>query len=701
VLSVEALSLFSTALCLALFLAAVALTLASGVTSEPAWGSELGGAVWALSMVNFAIVGVLILRAQPSNSVGWTALAIGLAVQLGTFSGSYRDFVFLGDHRLPAASVIAWVAEWEWVLWVGAAGIYFLLLFPNGHVLTHRWRAIGWLGALGMTIAFIVTAFLPGRLTSAPYLRNPLGIEGARSTLEALAVGIVLIPFSIVGAGASLLVRFRKSSGELRLQLRWLATAGAVVALVYAVTLGATLLWSAMNQGGDDYPGWLRAVQDLANLVWVAIPIAAGIAILKHRLYDLDLVINKALVLALLAAFVASVYILVVAAIGNSIGLRGEPNLGLSIVATAVVAVAFQPARQRIERFARRVVFGERADPYDVLARFSDDVAGTYALDEVGPRMARVLAAATGAERAEVWVETSDGRTLAGIFPVGAAPKSEDTGKSRAFVAVTHGDETLGHLLLVKPPGEGVDRRQRRLLQDVAGQAGLVLKNVALFEELRAQFVQIQQQAEDIKRSRERIVSAQEEERRRIERDLHDGAQQRLVNLSLSLAVLERQVRSSGDQATANALGVTVAELNESLTELRELARGIHPAILREAGLAAALRSLAERSSIPTSVTDAIDGRLPEIVEATAYFVASEALVNAARHSRARAMQMNANVTDGHLTLTIVDDGVGEVDLQAGSGLRGLQDRVAALGGTLEISSNPSGTRLVARIPCE
>jgi signal transduction histidine kinase len=239
---------------------------------------------------------------------------------------------------------------------------------------------------------------------------------------------------------------------------------------------------------------------------------------------------------------------------------------------------------------------------------------------------------------------------------------------------------------VTKGPGETITPAETRLLEDLASQAGLVLRNVRLIEELRT--------------SRQRLVSAQDEERRRLERDLHDGAQQRLVAISLVLRMARGLADPVMDAAVAERLDQAAGELTQALSELREFARGIHPAILTERGLVPALQSLAERSTAPARVVSSLERRLPAPVEATAYFVVSEALANVGKYAKATNVDIRVRDAKGYLTLEVEDDGIGGADPARGSGLRGLGDRVAAVGGTLDIQSQPGeGTRLEVRIP--
>ena len=257
--------------------------------------------------------------------------------------------------------------------------------------------------------------------------------------------------------------------------------------------------------------------------------------------------------------------------------------------------------------------------------------------------------------------------------------------------AVTRLDSDDGPLAaLVHDP---LLKEQRSLVDGVSAVAQFALENERLHAEVKSQL-------EEVRASRERIVRAGDEERRRVERNIHDGAQQRLVSLSVALRMAQAKAAEASPEVVAT-LAAAETELKEAIGELRELARGIHPAILTEAGLCAALESLAEHSPLPVTVQANLDGRLSPAVEATAYFVVAEALTNAARHASASSVSLTADVSDGWLQLTVADDGRGGADPARGSGLRGLMDRVVALGGRLSIEeAGAGGTRLRAEIPC-
>jgi len=642
--------------------------------------------------VVFPVVGIFVLSRQPTNTIGWVLLGIGVVGAVGGILSSYGEYgLKVNPGSVPGPGVTEAIVQGMWAPVIGLVGIYLLLLFPDGRLPSPRWRKVAWLGGIGIMGTWLMIAILPGEIDGAPVanLRNPLGIEALHG-LEPIAFGfIVLIPASIVASAVSLVQRFRRSQGTTRLQLKWLTTAGAVVAAAYALALLSS--FASALAGTEGEPLWLTIVQNVGVATFILIPISIGIAILKYRLYDIDVVINKTLVYGLLAAFITAVYVAIVVGIGTAIGSRR--NLGLSILATGIVAVGFQPVRERVQRLANRLVYGKRATPYEVLSEFSGGMAHAVATEELLPRMARIVAEGTGAAHVDVWLRVGselvrevswpgEGRSE---VPVVQGDRVTIQGADAA-VAVRHQGELLGVIGVTKSPGETLTSADAKLLDDLASQAGLVLRNVRLIEELRT--------------SRQRLVNAQDEERRRLERNLHDGAQQRLVSIAVALRMARHQLGEDEDPKVAANIDQAAEQLDLALKELRELARGIHPAILTDRGLGPALRSLAERSTVPVSVESTLDGRLPDAVEATAYFVVSEALANVGKYSKASSVSVRADCPDGELLVEVIDDGVGGADETRGSGLRGLADRVAAVDGRLDIVSPPGhGTRLKVRIP--
>jgi signal transduction histidine kinase len=420
------------------------------------------------------------------------------------------------------------------------------------------------------------------------------------------------------------------------------------------------------------------------------------------------MVISRTLVYGALAAFITAVYVGIVVGAGTLVGSGGKPNLVLSIVATAVVAVGFQPVRERLQKVANRLVYGKRATPYEVLSQFSERVAESYAADDVLPRMAHVLADGTGAEQAEVWLRSGPTLRPAAVWPNadGGAPAESprsmplagdtvpEIPEATRVVEVRHQGELLGALTVTKRQGESLTPVEEKLLDDLASQAGLVLKNVGLTAELL-------QRLEDLRASRQRLVAAQDEERRRLERNLHDGAQQNLVALKVKLGLAEAFAEK--DPARAKQLvGELKSDADEALETLRDLARGIYPPLLADKGLAAALESQARKAAVPVEIQAESIGRYPQDIEAAVYFCVLEALQNVQKYAGAQSAEVKLNVSESGLTFEVTDDGQGfdGASVKRGAGLTNMTDRIDALGGQLELSSTPGrGTRVRGSLP--
>ncbi len=399
---------------------------------------------------------------------------------------------------------------------------------------------------------------------------------------------------------------------------------------------------------------------------------------LKYRLYDIDLVINKSLVLGALAVFITAVYVGIVVGIGALVGTRGQPNLALSILATAVVAVAFQPVRERVQRLANRLVYGKRATPYEVMAGFSERMAGVLSIDEVLPRMAEAAAKGVAAVRSRVRLNLPDGSERSTSWPTASSDDHFDR-----TLRVMHRGEPVGEIAVVKPAGEPLSPAEDKLLSDLATQAGLVLHNVRLTLELQARLAEISARAAMLRASRQRIVAAQDAERARLEQTIRDGAQRQLASMEDRLSQAE-QVLEKDAAAAVSLLDHLTRQANETLEGLRDLARGIYPPLLRDQGLVAALRSQAAKIGKPVEVAAEGVGRYPSEVEATVYFCCLEALGGAFDPAR----------------LDLAGDGQWLSFAVSGSGFadgrrQDMEDRVEALGGSLEVRDEA----LVGRVP--
>jgi signal transduction histidine kinase len=628
-------------------------------------------------------------------------LGIGAALGLSAFIGSYASYALhggVGGHDLGA--VMEALDQPTWIPIVAVPATFLLLLFPDGHLPSPRWRWFARILGASMVIVFLVILLEPGPFEDSafPDLQNPLGIEALRPALSVALVALIMLPIGVVGSLVSLVQRFRRSTGIERLQLRWLVTAAGTVAILYALALvfSFSSTWSF-----NDTPGWLGILQGLAVASFGLIPIAIGVSVLRYHLFDIDVVINRALLFGAMAIFISGVYIGIVVGIGALVGSQASPIL--SAAAAAIVALVFQPARRRAQRFADRLVYGQRATPYEVLSEFSERLGNAYANHELLPRMARALAEGTGASRAHVWVHIGDELRAEAVWPqdaerpaplVASANAEGSISSSSMLEPVRHQDEFLGALSITKKPGDSITPTEEKLVRDLAAQAGLVMRNVALTEQLMATI-------EELRASRQRLVTAQDEGRRRIERNLHDGAQQQIVALTVKLRLLGQLVDRDAERAKEMASDLQ-ADANDALEQLRDLARGIYPPLLADKGLGAALEAQARKASITTEVRSGGIGRYPQDTEAAVYFCVLEALNNVAKYSGATRAEVGLSQTNGELRFEVIDDGTGfdPAETRYGTGLQGMADRVDAIGGALRVVSRlGGGTTVEGRIP--
>jgi signal transduction histidine kinase len=409
-----------------------------------------------------------------------------------------------------------------------------------------------------------------------------------------------------------------------------------------------------------------------------------------------------------LAGFITAVYVLIVAGLG-ALG-PGSPHpgsrssLGLSILATAVLAVAFQPLRETLRRVANRVVYGKRATPYEALSEFAGQVGGAYATDEVLPRMARIMAEATGADRADVWLRSGPQLRAGASWPPGASPPApvaltdgDPAAGADRLTLVRHQGEVLGALSVAKRPGEPLTPAENKLISDLAAQVGQVLRNAGLTDQLTDRLA-------DLRASRRRIVTAQDDQRRRIERELRDGAERQLLAITSGLA--RAQSLAGHDEERERALVAQLrAGTREALEALRELARGIYPPLLADQGLAPAVRAHAGKAPLPVIVDADGVGRYPADIETAVYLCCVEATANAARYGPGSTVRIRLRGSPRDVSFEVADDGPG-FDRSGvrpgadGGGLQRMADRLAALGGSLHVDAGLGcGTTVTGRIP--
>jgi signal transduction histidine kinase len=644
----------------------------------------LSTAALVFMALSFAVVGGLLALRRPRNAEGWLLLAVGTAWLVPMASVGLGQSLLEQQAGGTVAAWLAWPGVWLWLPPLGLMGTQVLLRFPDGALPSRRWR---WFSRLTLvlvaTVAIAMAIAAPTdddgyvNLTYLPWVPRSL----------VLAVGLAALACFPVSV-ASVVVRYRRAGTVEREQIRWVAWAAGVFVGIYLLGLLGFIPFLPPAFTGSE------AMNVITFLAYSLVPVAIGFAILRHRLYDIDVIISRAVVYGLLSAAFTGVYAGIVVGIGTFVGHRGGPVL--TIAAAVTIALLFQPLRRRAQLFANRLVYGKRATPYQALSDFAGDMAGQLDLTEAVDRMVTVLAGATGADRAEAWIRVGTELRPASIWPHGATPSAAVAlgpggglpafeGASRA-VAVQHGGELLGALSLQKPRNESLTSTEDELLQDLASQAGLVLRNAALIDELRA--------------SRRRLVEAQDAERRKIERNLHDGAQQQLIALMIQLGLLEE---SADDPAAVRQLAPAVKDgLRAALEDLRDLARGIYPPLLADQGLVPALQAQARKAALPVQIDADGIGRYPQDTEAAVYFCALEALQNITKYAGASRAAVGLSCSGGSLRFTVTDDGAGfdTASTRHGTGLQGMADRLAALGGALNVRSQPGrGTTLTGQLP--
>nr|MDQ3577735.1 histidine kinase [Actinomycetota bacterium] len=552
----------------------------------------------------FALLGALVVSRQPRNPVGWILILIGASFTSIAVSNQLYVHWLLPTGDLSGISTLGvWLGSWVWIPAMVPAFTFLPLLFPTGRPLSRRWRPLTWYVAVVATLAALGTAFLPGPLAGAPAVVNPLGVDVPGLELVGQVALIGLAPAALACI-ASLVVRFRRSRGTERQQLKWVASAAVLLPLA----------WTA--NGLDEDAAW-----PLILCALLVVAVAVSVAMLRYRLYDIDLVINKTLVFFVLAGFITAVYAAVVVGLGQLLPV-GEGNLGLAIAATALVAVAFEPVRVRVQHWANRLVYGRRATPYEALAGMTARIGESADPDAVLAEAARLLAEGTGAGQAVVWVAEENqlvprataGEAVDAPSPVALAGSElpELPGADLAQ-AVRHEGELVGALSLAKRPGEGVSTADRRLVGELAGQAALLLANTRLRSRLTDRLA-------ELRASRQRMLAAQDRARHSLERDLHDGAQQELVALKIKLGLAGTIATREGATGLVDALAQSAELADQAVDTLRDVARGIYPPLLESEGLAAALSAQARRVELAVTVTDATGCRYPREIEATAYF---------------------------------------------------------------------------------
>ncbi len=629
------------------------------VLDPEAAGPQDGNGFQWVAGVTCTAVGGVVAAIHVRNKVAWLLLGIGTFSALSLFIGEYAS----------TSSALEWLEEWIWWPEIGLLPFAFLL-FPDGRLPSRRWRFSLWISVFGLVVPVVTLAAAAIVQPNVIFQPDDARVARAVLLLQVAQIGFLASLLAVLLAVIALVVRLRASSGDERQQVKWLLVAAVLVPI------------AGMLDGIWGLPaGWLVAVAGL--------PAAVGVAIMKYGLYQIDPLINRSLVYGGLTAAVLGVYVGAVTIVGMVLQNHRIP---VPLIAAGTVAVMFQPVRDRLQRAVNRMMYGDRDDPYAVLSRLGKRLEGTLPAEDVLPGVVETIANAFKVPY--VAIELRDGESYA------PAASSGEPSENPLFLPLTYQGEQVGRMV-VGPRGtnEAFSDADVRLLTDIARQAGVAAHAVRL--------------TADLQRSRERLVTAREEERRRLRRDLHDGLGAALAGVVLQLGAARTMVVRDPHGA-ALLLDKLRVEVQDAITDIRRLVYDLRPPQLDELGLVAAIQELVSRlteSSYAGSprreqrltMTVEMPTSLPPLqaaVEVAAYRIAAEALTNVVRHAEATNCGLSLECGD-MLVLKIADDGRGfSRNTHRGVGLTSMRERAAELGGELRVYSVlDRGTVIHAELP--
>jgi signal transduction histidine kinase len=611
--------------------------------------------------VLYPLVGAYLLHRRPDNRVGWVFAATSV-IGINGFAGQYAVAASL--HDWPLGDPAAWISAWAWAPELAVPALL-PLLFPDGTLASRRWRPVAVAALTGLSLAMVGMAFTHHPIDATDTIYNPWALPHSTWLLYLSRAGLLLVFASTLAGFVSLVLRMRSARGPMRAQLQWLMFS-------VLVTIGLALSAFAI-------PGTANEV--VWGVAMAAIPTGVVIAVVRHRMFDIELVLNRAVAYAVLTGVVVVAYVATVSALGEVAANK------LGIAAVAVVALLVASARDRVQRVVEKALYGDRHNPYSVVDRLGRRVDQAAGPGEALEQMATELRAALRLPFVAI-VSASDalpafetGELVAGSTDVPITVHGEQIGVLR-----------VGH----RHRGEQLRAEERSVLQDVARRAGALLQAAALVNDLRA--------------SRERIVVAREEERRRLRHDLHDGVGPQLAGLALQLDSLAR--RLADDPESAGRVEVLRTRLRDTVVEVRRVVDDLRPPALDDVGLVEAVRQQVSAYAVVHAGGDAVPlvdvvapGRLPSLpaaVEVAAYRVVTEAVANAVRHGRPSHCTVDIGTTAGELVLTVTDDGSGIApDAVPGVGLTSMADRAAEVGGRFAIDTSDAGTTVTAHLPLE
>jgi signal transduction histidine kinase len=655
-----------------------------------------------LSLV-YPAVGAIIASRLPTNPIGWIFCGVGLLYATQRFAQAYADYALLVNFAFPGGEYMSWYAFLVENVIPIVAVVFVMLLFPDGSLPSRRWRIVAWTAVCGAVLEALYDAFDPGEMGTSYYsFMNPFGwvgvIGGGLTTYDFLdasnVIGQTLLLTSSFAAICSLALRLHRARGDERQQLKWFMYAAVPAALFFSLALLSFTFvdFAELVFGTPLIPGWTKppftAYVVIDNIFYVAgfallvVPLFTYIAIVRYHLYDIDVVINRTLVYGALTACVVGIYVLAVVGLGYLFQAQG--NLAVSLLATGLVAVLFQPLRSRLQRSVNRLMYGERDDPYAVVSRLGRRLEATLAPDRVLPTLVETISQALKLPYAAILLK--DGEEFRTAATCGSPRGEPET------LPLVYQREEIGRLVLSpRAPGERFSDADRSLLEDLARQAEVAVHAVTL--------------TSDLQHSRERLITTREEERRRLRRDLHDGLGAQLAGLNVQAGALRRLIPRDPDAADELVVELR-EELRSAISDIRRLVYDLRPPALDDLGLVEALRRLAERygsedeqlSVLVEAPEDLPD--LPAAVEVALYRITQEALTNVARHARARTCVVRLAM-DEDVALEIADDGLGiPAQRSAGVGLSSMHERASELGGSCVVQSvAKGGTQVLVRLP--
>ena len=626
----------------------------------------IGDTSWSILQMVFAVVAALIISHQPGNRIGWLLMTPALMFSLDQPTVAYLDRFTSAPAPTVPILLMTWFETWSWLAVIFPL-LFILLLYPTGNPPSPRWKWVLFY-ALGLLIFFPIWAGLTKQISQQDdkwSLPNPIGLipDGPVNT-TILSMWIISLALLTVICVTSLFVRYRRASSVERLQIKWLLFAGGIFVLLYI----PGLVW----QGSLPVFG-----TDVANvilfLLGMLFPVAIAIAILRYRLYDIDVIINRTLVYGSLTTLVIGLYVIVVGYLGARV--RVGNNLVVSLFATGLVAVLFQPLRDRLQLGVNRLMYGRRDEPVAVLSQLGAHLEETILPEETLPRLVETVAQALKLPYVGVTLQVGDQAKV-------QAESGHASESFEAFPLIYQG-LPIGQLLVSRrAPNEEFNAADRLLLTNIARQAGAVAYSVRLNAALQ--------------QSRQQLVTAREEERRRLRRDLHDGLGPQLASQMLTIDAIRKLLER--DPATArDLLDHLKTQSQAAIQDIRRLVYDLRPPALDELGLVEALREgvrpygeAGNRIEITTTPNPLPD--LPAAVEVAVYRITQEALTNVIRHSQATQCIIVIATQNHHLDLTIVDDGKGyPANFHFGVGLNSMRERAEELGGTIRFENQLQG----------